>query len=682
MAVSFEQFQKLRSQGLSNEQIRKFDSGYVPQNVPQETPQNPGRISRFLTSAKEVLPKLGGEILQRGKNAFSSLSRGKEYDSSKGIVGNAVEGALAPLHIAGQAAGAVGDVIGAGTEIAYKTAVPEPTQQKIKGHVLDILNTPSGQAGLQVLKQGGDVYQKFKEANPETAKSLEDVLNIATVIPGVKLAGKGVKEVKNLATDTLDVATRLKGGSEEAVNKIIDTGIEKGIRPSVAGKQTAQQMDAFKQNARTAVLAITKNKKALSFSNDVGEVLKGVVPKSLKEFAESVEQTKKTIFKKYDSLAKKAGEAGGQVNLSSVAEELKKVGADKVLNDLYPEVVSYAEKRAESLAKRATYSTEEAQTAIKHLNESLQAFYRNPTFESASKAQIDAMVANNIRTSLDNVITNATGEGYSALKKVYGSLKSIEKDVSHRAIVDARKNVKGLIDFTDIFSAGDILSGIATMNPAQIAKGGVQKAISTIYKKMNDPNRTIKKMFQGAEKYLQRKESSFAPKSMTGKGVVALKGKGGMSVQDVSGGKAGYETTKRGFGTGAGRTAGASKATLKEEVSKTLDNHLSNLKPSVEGGVMNFKESTALNDLNSLKKDLSKATTMESIKSIQQEAKTIVDKVLKGRSDKLAPVIRNETKMNIAIEKAKKFKFFDEFSKAYPNTPNETLKKIFLASRK
>lgn len=140
--------------------------------------------------------------------------------------------------------------------------------------------------------------------------------------------------------------------------------------------------------------------------------------------------------------------------------------------------------------------------------------------------------------------------------------------------------------------------------------------------------------------------------------------------------------TKRGFGTGAGRTAGASKATLKEEVSKTLDNYLSNLEPSVEGGVMNFKESTALNDINSLKKDLSKAKTIESIKSIQQEAKTIVDKVLKGRSDKLAPVIRNETKMNIAIEKAKKFKFFDEFSKAYPNTPNETLKKIFLASRK
>ncbi|NCX94589.1 MAG: hypothetical protein EBX40_07930, partial [Gammaproteobacteria bacterium] len=395
------------------------------------------------------------------------------------------------------------------------------------------------------------------------------------------------------------------------MNKIIDKGIEKGIRPSVVGKKTAQQVNAFKQDARTAVLAITKNKKALSFANDVGESVKGIVPRSLKEFAESVDQTKKTIFKKYDSLAKKAGEAGARVNLAPVAEELKKVGADKVLNDLYPEVVSYAEKRAETLAKRTAYSAEEAQTAIKHLNESLQAFYRNPTFESASKAQIDAMIANNIRSSLDDVITSATGEGYSALKKVYGSLKAIEKDVAHRAIVDARKNVKGLIDFTDIFSAGDIIAGVATMNPAQIAKGGVQKAIATLYKKINDPNRTIKNMFQGAEKYLQRKESSFAPKSMTGKGVLALKGKGGMSIQDVSGGKAGYPT-KRGFGTGAGRTAGVNKASLKSEVSNTLDSYSKNLEPNVERGFQDFDESTALNELNSLKKHLSKANTVES----------------------------------------------------------------------
>lgn len=681
MAVSFEQFQKLRSQGLSNEQIRKFDSGFVPQNVPQETQKSPGMVSRLLTGAKEVLPKLGGEIIQRGKSAFSSFSRGTQYDAGKGVIGNAVEGGLTPLRIAGQAAGAVGDVLGAGAELAYKTAVPEPTKEKIKSHVLDILDTPSGRAGLQVLKQGGDVYQRFKEANPETAQSLEDILNIATVIPGVKVAKKGAAEVKNIASDTLEVAARLKGGSEGAVNKIIDKGIEKGIRPSVAGKKTAQQVDAFKQDARTAVLAITKNKKALSFANDVGESVKGIVPRSLKEFAESVDQTKKTIFKKYDSLAKKAGEAGARVNLAPVAEELKKVGADKVLNDLYPEVVSYAEKRAETLAKRTAYSAEEAQTAIKHLNESLQAFYRNPTFESASKAQIDAMIANNIRSSLDNVITSATGEGYSALKKVYGSLKAIEKDVAHRAIVDARKNVKGLIDFTDIFSAGDIIAGVATMNPAQIAKGGVQKAIATLYKKINDPNRTIKNMFQGAEKYLQRKESSFAPKSMTGKGVVALKGKGGMSIQDVSGGKAGYPT-KRGFGTGAGRTAGVNKASLKSEVSNTLDSYSKNLEPNVERGFQDFDESTALNELNSLKKHLSKANTVESIKSIQQEAKTIVDKVLKGRSDKLAPVIKNETKMNLAIEKAKKFKFFEDFSKAYPNTPKETLKKIFLESRR
>lgn len=509
------------------------------QNVPQET-QNPGIISRFFAGVKDTVPKLGSELLQRGRNIVSSFKTGTQYEPDKGIIGNAVQGGLTPLHVAGQVAGAIGDVIGTGAELAYKTAVPEPTQQKIRGHVLDIFNTPEGQTGLNALKQGMDYYQRFKEANPEAAKSLEDVLNIATVVPGVKVAKEGFKEAKNVASDAIDLTARMAKGGEESIGKAIDTGIEKGIRPSVVGKKTAQQIESFKQNARTAVLAITKNKKNLSFLNDVGESIKGSVPSSLKEFTESVEQTKKTIFKKYDSLAKKAGDAGGKVELSNVADELRKVGQDNVLRDLYPDVVSYAEKRAESLSKRASYSTEEAQTAIKHLNESLQAFYRNPTFESASKAQIDAMIANNIRTSLDNVITGVTGEGYSALKKVYGALKSIEKDVAHRAIVDARKNVKGLIDFTDIFSAGDIISGIATMNPAQIAKGGFQKAIATVYKKLNDPNRTIKKMFQEAERYIQRKETKFTPKSYTGKALQSMKGKGGMNIKDVSGGKAGY----------------------------------------------------------------------------------------------------------------------------------------------
>lgn len=645
-------------------------------NVPQET-QNPGVISRFFTGIKDTVPKLGNELLQRGRNIVSAFKSGTQYEPDKGIVGNAVQGGLTPLHVAGQVAGAVGDVIGAGAGIAYKTAVSEPTQQKIQGHVLDILNTPEGQTGLNALKQGMDYYQRFKEANPETAKSLEDVLNIATVAPGVKVAKEGVREVKNIANDAIDLTARITKRGEDAIGKAIDSGIEKGVRPSVVGKKTAQQMESYKQSARTAVLAITKNKNNLSFLNDAGESIKGAVPTSLKEFADSIEQTKKTIFKKYDSLAKKAGESGGKVELSNVADELRKVGQDNVLKDLYPDVVSYAEKRAESLSKRASYSTEEAQTAIKHLNESLQAFYRNPTFESASKAQIDAMIANNIRTSLDNVVTNATGEGYSALKKVYGSLKSIEKDVAHRSIVDARKNVKGLIDFTDIFSAGDIISGIATMNPAQIAKGGFQKAIATVYKKLNDPNRTIKKMFQGAEKYIQRKETPFTPKSYTGKAVQSMKGKGGMSIQDVSGGKAGY--TGRGFGTGAGRTAGESKGTLVKDASTKIDNYIANLKPKF----MELDAMDALDELKKMKTQLSqKSLKAQDVKDIVGDADKLVKETIIGRAKKLAPGIKRETEMNKLILDAQRFDYFNEFKKSYPNIGEETLKSAFLKSRK
>jgi hypothetical protein len=423
------------------------------------------------------------------------------------------------------------------------------------------------------------------------------------------------------------------------------------------------------------------------------------------------------------------------------------------------------------------------------------------------------MIANNIRTSLDNVITNATGEGYSALKKVYGSLKSIEKDVAHRSIVDARKNVKGLIDFTDIFSAGDIISGIATMNPAQIAKGGFQKAIATVYKKLNDPNRTIKKMFQGAEKYIQRKETPFTPKSYTGKAVQSMKGKGGMSIQDVSGGRAVYsdaliqeakkyksaeefvssqdntwenfmkketsksgklifgkeeygkfldskkgivveqndpilknfdfssfygretlmalkhynnyvrqgrndttalamienaynssikdnietitrakqesqltdlwkkanEPTKRGFGTGAGRTAGESKATLVKDASTKIDNYISNLKPKF----MELDAMDALDELKKMKTQLSqKSLKAQDVKDIVGDADKLVKETLAGRAKKLAPEIKSETELNKLTLEAKKNRYFDEFKKLHPNVDAGVLKSIFIRSRK
>lgn len=288
------------------------------------------------------------------------------------------------------------------------------------------------------------------------------------------------------------------------VDEIIEKGIEKGIRPSIAGKSRPGDSKKYMDQAKTAVKTIVENKEALSLVDEAGERVPGKLPESLKEFSDAVGQAKKLVFDEYDSLTKAAGQKGATVDVTSFSEELAKVADSKVLQDLRPEVVKYAQEKMKSLAKRGSYSAEEAQEAITLLNKSLESFYRNPSPEGLVKASVDALIVNNLRKGLDDVIEKMTGKEYQTLKNQYGALKSIEKDVVKRSIVDARKNQAGLIDFTDIFSSGDIISGIATMNPALVAKGGAQMAIKNYFKKLNDPNEVIKKMFSGVDEAIER----------------------------------------------------------------------------------------------------------------------------------------------------------------------------------
>ena len=289
---------------------------------------------------------------------------------------------------------------------------------------------------------------------------------------------------------------------EGQIEKTVKTGINKSIRPSVSGRRTNAQVQRYNQNAVSAVKDIVENKPNLQLVAEDGSIVKGKTPSNLSEMSQAIEQTKGKIFNEYDAIQEQAGKTGAVVDLNPIVTELRNIAADKIVNDLNPEFSKYANGLAEQLETRGTYTTAEAQTAIATLNNRLESFYKNPSYENSSKASIDSVIANNLRKSLDTVIENATGTEYQTLKNKYGALKTIERDTTRRTIVDARKNIKGLIDFFDIFSASDVVHGIVSMNPAYIARGFVKKGMTDIYKKLKDPNRIIKNMFEDVEKLL------------------------------------------------------------------------------------------------------------------------------------------------------------------------------------
>jgi hypothetical protein len=278
----------------------------------------------------------------------------------------------------------------------------------------------------------------------------------------------------------------------------IEKGISKSIRPGVEGKRTYGQAQTYYQRAENAVDTIIENKNSLKLTNEYGDVQPGTLPQSLKQFSQAIDQTKREVFNKYNQMATEAGETGAVVNLTPIVSELEKISTSTPIIDNAPGIAEYAAKRAEALKARGSYSTLDAQESISILNQSLESFYKNPSYESASRAYVDALIANNLRKGLDSVIEGISGEGYQGLKNQYGSLKAIERDVNRRMIVDARANGKGLIDFSDVFSGGEAVRGLLTMNPAMIGQAAAMKVIANMIKNANNPNRVVKNMFEKA----------------------------------------------------------------------------------------------------------------------------------------------------------------------------------------
>lgn len=434
-----------------------------------------------------------GETKQTPQDALSRIGQAGE-GIAKTIAG-ATETVFSPV------AGAIGLMkpeIESGAKKVW-SGVPEENKQVALKLLKDLDENTTGQ-------EKDAIRSLVDMLGLQTAKSLAPSVK-STITKGIDKANESIiPTAKTVATNISDVSddllkaarNNIQNKSLAKAEKAISEGIEKGIRPSLTGeKSTIKGLDSWKTKARSAINTIIENKENLNYVDDLGESSVGT-PKNLKQFSDAIDQTKKKIYNQYNSLAKQTG-IDHKLQLNDIGQELNILANNKVLKTEKPEIVNYALEKINRYAGQ-TYKPEQAQEAIKILNQSLESFYKNPSYDTASKAYVDSLVVNNLRKNLDDLIEKATGKEYQALKNQYSSLKAIEKDVVHRALVDARKNNKGLLDFTDIFSGGEALAGIMSLNPSLLAKAATQKGIKEWYKYLNDPNVIIKNMFNKAEK--------------------------------------------------------------------------------------------------------------------------------------------------------------------------------------
>jgi hypothetical protein len=292
----------------------------------------------------------------------------------------------------------------------------------------------------------------------------------------------------------------MPGGKTPPLSETVRYGMEKGVRPSVVGKAEYPQVEKYFEKAESGVKSIIKNKANLEFTGPEGEPIKGKLPENLNEFSSAIHQTKENIFGQYDALANKSGQTGERVSLQPIVRELNAAKNNTAIKLNHPETVKYIDGLIQRYSEMGDVTPIQAQHLISDFNNSLQAFYKNPSYETTSRAATDALVANHLRKGLDTFVSKLEGPGYQQLKNEYGALKEIEKDVTHRAVVDSRKNVKGLIDFSNIWSNAQLVRGIVTFNPAEIGAGTIAKLTAWYTKYLNNPNPKIAGMFQKAEK--------------------------------------------------------------------------------------------------------------------------------------------------------------------------------------
>ena len=464
MAITREQFIKLRKRGASVEDIQRF--------ADSRKTKKRGMIQNFgigvaKTGLKDMRSFLKLVLPQAAEKALDIDKVPEEWMTPRG---GAQKAGATIAGIAEYFIPATG-ALKAGRALRGTKRVSELGKFGQRASQLGAQSLVEGVGGLGVgTVQEGELN---KQAWREGATSL--------VAPGALALGGKV--------------FRLLGGGKVA-NRF-KNAIGKSLKPTM---KFGTKVEKYYDDAVRAFKTIDEDKllgtKALFKEAD------GITPRNpetVSETFEALSAAKKRVFKSYDDIAKESGEMGATLGtkLTDLQKNLRAVIKDKGWSK---KAKTYMRTQINDLNDLKNVSPVKIQDRIKELNKRIN-WSRGGI--GKIKNNIDASIVVKLRGALDELIESTTGKagaGYQALRNQYGALKTIEHDLTRETLKQARKNTKGFFDVTDVFTGADIASGILTGNPATLAKGAAGRGFKEWLKFLNDPDRHIKEAFKIIEK--------------------------------------------------------------------------------------------------------------------------------------------------------------------------------------
>lgn len=308
---------------------------------------------------------------------------------------------------------------------------------------------------------------------------------------------------------------RLPKNQADNIRKEAEWYINKSIKPTVKWKMNQADYNKFIDDTLDIVDLMDKNKWILQYTDDAWNAVTWKMPTNMRETSEALWNLKKVLYDQYNEIAKQAGDAGARVNMNKAFQQLDDLSKDISQNIANPQTKNIIDTYKDALLQytddAGTIAIEDAQKLTQDFNKQLTAFFKNPNMNDVSKnsivAQLNKWTKDAINDSIDDVLDNSIKNGssassqYTQLKSFYGKIKTIEDEISKRALVEARKNAKGLSStILDSLSWWEFTSAVLSLDPVKAGKAWVMNLISRYYNYVNNPNTQLNNLFKLVER--------------------------------------------------------------------------------------------------------------------------------------------------------------------------------------
>lgn len=402
------------------------------------------------------MSRLGTDLLNRAKTVGEQV---KQVGQAEGVAETAAQVAQTPLRVVGQAAGAVGDVIGAGVNAATGGGLDKLGEY--------IASTETG-------KQLGASLLKLQQEQPELAGTLGDLFNIATVGVGgaatKPVVKAGVTGLERGAKATLKGATKTGQFLKEGISPTPTLG--KALEEATVAK-TAKEIPAFEK----AISAIDTTD--IKTFDDLNKKFKEAIPTISKQVDDELLKDT-TVYKVEDLLIPQVTKSGKEIKTDYITRALDG------LDDLYTKLGDDVAKADIQDLKAKANTQGLTRLEVNNLARQYNVEYGNKAFTATGdiKQGFNADVYESTRKGLKDIARSGLGGEQAkvldeSLSAIYDAQRLAERNANAVQAMKTRIEEKGWVGkgISKIWNASDLITGggFRALRDTVLARGSAQK---------------------------------------------------------------------------------------------------------------------------------------------------------------------------------------------------------------